>query len=302
MNSVRNFLSILSIGLLFAGLWSCQKDETSLSNDALSSSENDLLTTALVDPDAAQGPCYKLVFPIGVKLADGTVVRVGSQEELDKIMRRAATSPRAPRPQILFPYDVILRNGTQVTVENPAALERILKACRTRVNPNPENHLCYTLSYPLTFTLNDGSTITIESKEAHEAFMKRWIEAGNTERPKLSFPYNVTLRNGDILTISNEEDFRKLQELCKNGRKPVDPKPTACYELQFPLNVKLSNGDVVTVNNVEELNKLMHARPTAANRTSIQYPYQVKLISTGDIITLNNDEELKRLLEKCRMR
>ncbi|MBK9270155.1 MAG: hypothetical protein IPM48_01035 [Saprospiraceae bacterium] len=302
MKPVRNFLAILSLGIILAGFWSCQKDESLTSNDALASGENELLTTTLAsDPDASQNPCYKIVFPVQVKLLDGTIVSVENQEELDKILRKASTNPRAGRAHIVFPYDVILKNGTQVTVHNQGEIERILKGCRTRVNPDPGAQLCYTLSYPLTYLLKDGSTITIQNKEEHEAFLKRWA-ASNRERPQLTYPYNVTLRNGDVLTIANDEDFRKLQELCKRHRNPVDPKPTPCFELQFPLSVKLQNGDIIIVNSPEELNRLMQNRPTAANRNSIQFPYDVKLVKTGEIITIENEEDLKTLLENCKMR
>jgi hypothetical protein len=301
MKFSKFFLGFLSLGMILMSIWACQKDESlSATTNALDNSSSFALAA---DPgDESTNPCYKLVFPLEVKLADGSKVTVNSQEELDKLHRRASTNPRAGRPQILFPYDVILRNGDQVTVNGPEDLAKILRACNKRVNPDPGEHQCYVVLFPMTFALPDSTTVTVASKDELEAFLKNWQASGNTGRPQLSFPYNVKLKDGSELTINNEDDLKKLQELCRKGRNPVDPKPRSCFEYQFPLNVKLANGDLVTVNNVEELNRALAGRPTAGGRSQIVFPFQVKLVASGEVVTIENETDLRKLQEKCKMR
>lgn len=301
MKFSKFFLGFLSLGMVLMSIWACQKDE-SLTGTTSALSDDSIYALSANPGDESPNPCYKLVFPVKVKLADGSTVTVNSQEELDKLHRRASTNPRPGRPQILFPYDVILRNGDQVTVNSPEDLAKILRACNKRGNPDPGEHQCYVVLFPMTFALPDGSTVTVASKDELEAFLKRWQAAGNKERPKLSFPYNVKLKDGSELTISNEDDLKKLQELCRKGRNPVDPKPRLCFEYQFPLNVKLANGDLIVVNNVEELNKALAGRPTASGRSQIVFPFQVKLVASGEIITVENEAGLRKLHEKCKMR
>lgn len=296
MKIFNGFLSMMLLSALALGMWACQKEESVITDDS------SIYALSSIDPDQAADPCYKLVFPVKVKLPDGKVVEVANQDELNAILRKSGNNPGRVRAHILFPYDVILKNGNQVTVNGPEDLARITRACRTKVNPDSSERQCYTLQFPLTFALPDGNTVTVTSKEEFEAFLKRWQESGNTGRPKLTFPYNVKLQDGTILTINNEDDLRNLQEMCRKGRKPVDPKPTACFEIQFPLQVKLANGDIVTVNSQDELNKLLNSRPTTNGRAAIQFPYSVKLSETGEIIVINNEEDLRKLNEKCRMR
>ncbi|HMW38686.1 MAG: hypothetical protein K1X68_05045 [Saprospiraceae bacterium] len=77
--------------------------------------------------DTLKFGCYKLAFPLTVKLADGSTKTVNSIEELNALRR--ATTGRV-NVTIQFPFNVILKDGTTVTVTTVEELREIEKNCR----------------------------------------------------------------------------------------------------------------------------------------------------------------------------
>ncbi len=79
--------------------------------------------------DTGRLTCYKFVFPLTVKLNDGTLVTVKSQEELNRL--RLATTTRKTY-ELVFPFDVVLANGNKITIHNQEEWNRLQQSCQNR--------------------------------------------------------------------------------------------------------------------------------------------------------------------------
>lgn len=90
---------------------------------------------------------------------------------------------------------------------------------------------CFSISYPISFTLPDGTTQEISSDEELELFIEQYDdddeEGEDTEEdeseeddmddvdePMINFPFSVELEDGTILEITNEEGLDALLEMC----------------------------------------------------------------------------------------
>ena len=73
---------------------------------------------------------------------------------------------------------------------------------------------CFDLSLPVSYTMPDGSTITVSNEEDWDA-IKDWYEANpdSEEKPELQFPVNVEF-DDEIVTVNSEEELRELKQEC----------------------------------------------------------------------------------------
>ena len=303
MKVFKKLSGFLGFAALLLTMWSCAKEESQITTSELSTSEiNNYLITG-ENPEGGAGPCYTIVFPVTVKLPDGTKVEVKSQEELDKLLKRGGLSTgNRNHAVLLFPYDVTLRDGSVVTVNSPKDLEKILKDCNTRVGPDTPRALCYVIVFPVTVSLPDGTKVKVESADALNKLIREWAAKGGRQKPVIDFPHDVKLKDGSVITIANSEDLKALEETCKGRKNPGGPVFKVCFEYQFPLQVKKSNGELITVNSPEELERVLKGDRTTSGKSTIVFPFVVKLRETGEILTIANEADLKALNERCRTR
>ena len=74
--------------------------------------------------------------------------------------------------------------------------------------------------YPITFTMPDGSTITLESEEGFSE-MESWYEANDSyeQEPTFQYPIEIVLRDEEgvtTLTINNDEELEEAEENCED--------------------------------------------------------------------------------------
>jgi len=78
---------------------------------------------------------------------------------------------------------------------------------------------CFEFAYPITYTMPDGSTITVANKEDMR-LIRLWYSAnpGVSERPSLQYPVDIVFRDGTTMTLSSNEELRAAYVLCDKGR------------------------------------------------------------------------------------
>lgn len=166
-------------------------------------------------PFFLRNPCYSLVFPVTVEFPVGPSVEVNNRQQLIRLMYRWNREfPNRPRqPRLQFPFEVKLsEDGSILTVEDYEDLLALTRDCWENFEP------CFTMNYPVSIALPDGSTEEADSREEVRDIFDAWREANapSAEKPEFVFPLEVTLtEDGSTLTIEAPEDLRELIEGCR---------------------------------------------------------------------------------------
>ena len=86
-------------------------------------------------------------------------------------------------------------------------------------NDSEEDEECYEFVLPISFTMPDGTTITVENEEGWLS-LREWYmnNSESEEEPLLQYPVNIVLFDDEgeetTVTINNEEEMNALEEEC----------------------------------------------------------------------------------------
>ena len=163
---------------------------------------------------------------------------------------------------------------------------------------------CFDLSLPVSYTMPDGSTITVSNEEDWDA-IKDWYEANpdSEEKPELQFPVNVEF-DDEIVTVNSEEELRELKQECwldENDKRE-------CFYLVFPVTYIMPDGSTITVETKDDdagwqlIKDWYDANPDSDERPTLQFPVNITYeTEDGDTtLTVNNDEEMNYVKSRCR--
>ena len=163
---------------------------------------------------------------------------------------------------------------------------------------------CFDLSLPVSYTMPDGSTITVSNEEDWDA-IKDWYEANPDleEKPELQFPVNVEF-DDEIVTVNSEEELRELKQECwldENDKRE-------CFYLVFPVTYIMPDGSTITVETKDDdagwqlIKDWYDANPDSDERPTLQFPVDITYeTEDGDTtLTVNNDEEMNYVKSRCR--
>lgn len=190
--------------------------------------------------------CFEFVFPVSIVYPDGTTESVDDYEALratikawfeanaeslglsekDSTRRRGhgylADIPWDMLPTLDFPVDILTDSAEIVTVEDREQLAELKKMCRKDFYGNRGRHghgkgdKCFSLVYPLTLVLPDGSTITGDDRKAIKSQLREWKAANpdTEERPAIQFPVTVELEDESTQEVASQEELEALKETC----------------------------------------------------------------------------------------
>lgn len=195
---------IFVIGLLMtAVLISCNKDDVE-KNVELKDGEE------LLEKER----CLELEYPVIFIMPDESTISVNSRKEIRMAIKawHEANPGVQGKARMQFPVEAKFKNK-QITIKNQRQMERLKKACQEGKKP------CFTMIYPVTFTMPDGSEISVESRKEIRTAFKAWYEAnpGVEEKPALQFPVDVKMKDGTMVTINSQEEMQALKEDCGPG-------------------------------------------------------------------------------------
>jgi hypothetical protein len=188
------------------------------------------------ESSAMRSSCFELVYPIQVTLTDGSTVDIDSQETL-RTTKQADREANEDGSNLafVFPLSVIVEEETieVTTMEELQALKSDCKSSRGNRNGKGNrgskgnrggNNNCFSVVYPLTFAFEDGSTVSVESREelreAYQTFTEENPEA--TERPSVVYPITVTTEDGESIEVADEEALDALKESCSDDDEADD--------------------------------------------------------------------------------
>ena len=174
--------------------------------------------------------CFELVFPVTFDMPDGSTITVTNDDDGWAGIRAwyEANPGAEERPVLQYPV-VIFFEEESITINSNEDMREAYSECYAdRDDGNREDLECFEMVYPITFTMPDGSSITIQTDDGGSwDELKNWYdenEGYEEVRPELEYPVNIVYETdeGDVtVTINNEEEMDAAKEECEddeNGR------------------------------------------------------------------------------------
>ena len=157
-----------------------------------------------------------------------------------------------------------------------------------------EDKECIYVLFPQTWTMPDGSEVTLADKE--DSALKDWYEANqdSEEKPVLNYPVDIKNKEGDILTMNNEEEMTLAKKDCEDYDKKE------CIYLLFPQTWTMPDDSEVTLADEEDsaLKDWYEANPDSEEKPVLNYPVDIKN-QEGEIETINNEVEMMTAKDGC---
>ncbi|MCB0525234.1 MAG: hypothetical protein H6576_14555 [Lewinellaceae bacterium] len=175
---------------------------------------------------------------------------------------------------------------------------------------------CYELVFPVSFTLPDGTEVTVDSYDEMKAAIRDYFQNNGTPhqhdhiRPKIDFvfPISVINEDGEIITVNDQAGLKDLREDCAGTFGNHDhhghgQHGLSCFTIVFPITIEFPDGSTAEANDRMELHQLIrvwhHNNPGVDQRPKFVFPITVKMTDDDSLVTLNSADELRALKESC---
>ena len=165
--------------------------------------------------------CFDLVLPVTFIMPDGSTITVSSDDENSwaELKNWYEDNPDSEeKPSLQYPVDITF-DGEIVSINNDDEMRELYRQCDRGRDWNREK--CFGMLFPVTFTMPDGSSITVETDDGEGwAELKDWYEDNpdSKERPTLQYPVDIVYETdaGDsTVTINNESEMEVAEEACR---------------------------------------------------------------------------------------
>jgi len=162
--------------------------------------------------DKDKEECFYFVLPVTFIMPDGSTITVEEKEDWMLIKEWYLANPGVrEKPSLEYPVDIKWKDGTIKTINNDGEMRLAFAYC----DDGSGLEKCFDFVYPITYTMPDWSTITIDIREDWEE-MKSWYRANPDvkEKPALQYPADIIFRDGTTATLKNDEDLRRAYAFC----------------------------------------------------------------------------------------
>ena len=120
------------------------------------------------------------------------------------------------KPSLAFPLEVKLRDGTIIKVESAEQLEKIKARCDEQKPDIPKFKLCFDPVFPLKVKLPDGEIIMVKDVKMLHEVMKKWKEnhPDSAQLPEILFPIKIKTFKGEIIVIKDMDQLKRYLKDC----------------------------------------------------------------------------------------
>ena len=156
--------------------------------------------------------------------------------------------------------------------------------------------LCFEFVFPITFSYNTGTVITVTSLEGLLDILSN--ETSQFHIEGISFPFQVIQQSANgpsELTISNESEFVALLESCGIDTYNDDLENTFCFDIVFPITVVTASGNEVINNSAEFAEHLAAANPIVG----LQIVFPIQVLYGGQMVTVTNIFDFYDMVQNC---
>ena len=161
--------------------------------------------------------CFKFVFPLTFSLGETSYTANDYQEFRDAMKANYEETGEKQKPVFVFPIQIQFGRGDEVetvTINSDDELKEAFQACRGE----EDDKKCFTFGFPVSFTMPDGTVLTVENYKHLEEKMVAYYESYTREKlsPEVVFPVDLMFEDGSSLTVNSPEEMKQAwKENCK---------------------------------------------------------------------------------------
>ena len=261
--------------------------------------------------------CFDLVFPITFNMPDGSPVTIESDEESswDEIKSWYESNPDSEeKPEMQFPVVIFYDNDTY-TLNSSDELRGAYSRCepRRKRDEHKRNRHCFSLVYPVIYTLPDGSTMEVTSDDEEGwSLLKNWYEenTGYEEiMPELNYPVDIvfeTEEGENAVTINSEEEMELAKRDCMEEWEEGEGEDSdwECFEVVLPVTFVMPDGSFLTISQEVDWRNIelwYVENGDVEDEPGYQFPIDIAYETEegNDIVTISNQEELETAEQDC---
>ena len=248
--------------------------------------------------------CFEIVLPVSFNMPDGSIITIDNKEDWKVLYNWYKENEDSDdKPEIILPFNVIIGDD-EITISNDEEFQRLLdfidNECKDE--SDEKNEECYEFVLPVSFSMPDGSVLTIETEEDWEE-LEKWYDDNkdSQEEPELIFPVQLII-DEEAVTVNTEEEFKKIEDECDSKEDDDEREDEEeCYKFVLPISFNMPDGTVLTIETEDDWKKLerwYRENDNTSEEPEIIFPVQV--IYEDETLTINSAEELKELEEDCK--
>ena len=163
-----------------------------------------------------------------------------------------------------------------------------------------DNEACFELVYPVTFTMPDGSDISVNDEK--DSAVYDWYKANDSEeKPQLQYPVQIIFEDDNesiTKTINNEDEMVTAKKDCKDG----DWDKGDCFYLVYPLTFIMPDATSITLNDDEDaaIKDWYEVNPDVEEKPQLQYPVDI-IYEEDETVTISiaNENEMIDAKKEC---
>ena len=195
--------------------------------------------------------CFELEFPIEFLMPDGSIIVLENEEGYMNIRNWYLENTDSEEEAVLqYPVNIVYETesgDSSVVINDEEAMIAAKEACYDEWEEGDdeweegddeweenddeweegddewgedEGDECYAFVYPISFTMPDGTTLTLEDEEGFRE-LEFWYESntGFEEEPSFLFPIEIVVRDEQgetTITINNNEELEAAEENCED--------------------------------------------------------------------------------------
>ncbi len=249
-----------------------------------------------------ENSCFVLNYPVKLSSQDSLEYTANDENEFIDLI--------AQHEFLSFVFPISITNiKTQETVEAQSSdmLFDLLMSCDPDIDPdtvfNPGcfgvQIACYTLGFPVTYTDQDGQTVTANNiDELTQAYLSGKVV-------EITFPMNLVSQDSIVTTVGSEEELNQAIEACGNLFEGVDADlmpiymmstASNCYRIVYPITITSDGGETTSVlANEDELISELYNDISS----EIVYPFTLFDINANENKVFENSDDLYGFLSQC---
>jgi len=166
--------------------------------------------------------CFQFVYPIAYTMPDGSTISGNNEEDINDAFRHwyEENGERDAEPILNLPIIIIFPDrDTPFTINSEEDWERVREICCDQDDDDDQDtEDCHEFVYPITYLMPDGAIFSGDEEFLDNAIREWYAMNGEHDRePTLVLPVDIEFigRDIDILTINTEEDWRRVEEICR---------------------------------------------------------------------------------------
>ena len=272
--------------------------------------------------DKRDWECFSIEYPITVTTPNGNTYTFEDEESVKEYYEAYEIDEDI---SVVYPINITDNDGELIVIDSDERLEEAYKDCYGRGRDWVENKKCFSLVYPVSYLMPDGTTIEISADDEESwTELKSWYDdnPNSDERPSLQYPvdiiYEIDVEEGTqdvrVVTINSEDEMTSAKEECREmwGEYYDDWEERECFELVYPVSYLMPDGTTIEISADDEeswteLKSWYDDNPNSDERPSLQYPvdiiYEIDVEEgTQDVrvVTINSEDEMTSAKEECR--